>query len=84
MPRMADFAVWTTAAEDALRWQPATFMAAYTGNRDEATENALEADLVAGAIRQFMAKRDALGDAGAVLQQGYRLLLRAGWWRGGG
>lgn len=59
MPRMADFAVWATAAEDALGWKPGTFMAAYAGNRAEATENALEADPVAGAVRQFMADRDA-------------------------
>ena|SRR5215207_2343713 len=57
MPRMADFAVWATAAESALGWEPGTFMAAYAGNRTEATENALEADPVAGAVRQFMADR---------------------------
>ena len=33
-------------------------MAAYTDNRAEATETALDADLVGGAVRQFMAKRD--------------------------
>jgi hypothetical protein len=58
MPRMADFALWATAAEDALGWEPGTFMAAYTGNRAEATESALEADPVAGAVRQLMADRD--------------------------
>src|SRR6185436_9895405 len=29
-PRMADFAIWATAAEDGLGWAPGTFMAAYT------------------------------------------------------
>ena len=58
MPRMADFAVWATAAEDALGWEPSTFMDAYSGNREEATETALEADPVAGAVRRFMAGRD--------------------------
>jgi hypothetical protein len=58
MPRMADFAVWASAAESALGWEPGTFMAAYAGNRTEATENALEADPVAGAVRQFMTDRD--------------------------
>ena len=64
MPRMADFAVWATAAENALGWKPRTFMDAYSGNRDEATESALEADPVAGAVRRFMGERDEwTGDA---------------------
>jgi hypothetical protein len=54
MPRMADFAVWATAAEEALGWEPGAFMAAYSGNRAEATESALEADPVAIAVREFM------------------------------
>ncbi len=58
MPRMADFAVWATAAEEALGWKSGAFMAAYTGNRKEATEGALEADPVAGAIRTLMANRN--------------------------
>lgn len=58
MPRMADFAVWATAAEEALGWESGSFMAAYTGNREEATESALEADPVAGAVRALMANRE--------------------------
>jgi hypothetical protein len=49
MPRMADFAVWATAAEESLGWEPGAFMDAYTGNRKEATESVLEADPVAAA-----------------------------------
>src|SRR5215208_4286958 len=31
MPRMADFALWATAAEEALGWDSGAFMAAYSG-----------------------------------------------------
>ncbi len=58
MPRMADFAVWATAAEEALGWEPGAFMAAYTGNRAEATDSALDADPVAGAVLELMAGRE--------------------------
>jgi hypothetical protein len=58
LPRMADFAVWAIAAENALGWEAGTFMAAYVGNRAEATQSALEADPVAGAVLKFMADRD--------------------------
>jgi len=58
MPRMADFAVWATAAEESLGWHTGTFMAAYAGNRQEATDSALDADPVAGAVLDFMAGRD--------------------------
>src|SRR5829696_3179898 len=58
MPRMADFAVWATAAEESLGWQPDAFMAAYAGNRQEATDSALEADPVAVAVLDFMADRE--------------------------
>lgn len=58
MPRMADFAVWSTAAETALGWDPGAFMAAYVGNRKEAADSALDADPIAGAVLEFMAERD--------------------------
>jgi hypothetical protein len=67
MPRMADFAVWATAAEEALSWEPGAFMAAYSGNRAEATESALEADPVAIAVREFMVDQDEwTGTAGEL------------------
>jgi hypothetical protein len=55
---MADFALWATAAEGALGWEPGDFMKAYSGNRAEATESALDADPVAGAVRELMRDRD--------------------------
>jgi hypothetical protein len=67
LPRMADFAVWATAAESALGWEPGAFMAAYSGNRAEATENALEADPVAISVREFMEDQDEwTGTAGEL------------------
>jgi len=53
LPRMADFAVWATACETAL-WEPGTFWAAYSSNRDEAVENVISADPVAVAVRGLM------------------------------
>ncbi len=57
IPRMADFALWAMAAESALGWKSGAFLGAYTGNRREATESALEADPVAGAVRAHMQRR---------------------------
>ncbi|MGA2937623.1 MAG: hypothetical protein ABSF52_11060 [Syntrophobacteraceae bacterium] len=54
LPRMADFAKWVTAAEPALPWKPGEFMKAYTGNRANAVKLALDVDIVACWIRQFM------------------------------
>jgi hypothetical protein len=67
MPRMADFAVWVTAAEKTLGWESGAFMAAYNGNRSEATESALDADPVALAVTKFMEDREEwTGTAGEL------------------
>jgi hypothetical protein len=58
MPRMADFAVWATAAEGGLGLESGAFMEAYAGNRREAMESTLEADPVAVAVQSFMEDRD--------------------------
>ncbi len=50
-PRMADFALWMTAAEPALGWQPGTFMSHYDRNRDDAAELAIESDSFGTAVR---------------------------------
>lgn len=57
-PRMADFALWATAAEEGLGWEPGTFMKAYDQSRAELNEMALESDPVAEAVREFMADRE--------------------------
>ena len=58
LPRMADFALWATAAESGFGWGPGTFMRAYAGNRQEAIDVALEIDPVAGAVLKFMEGKD--------------------------
>lgn len=42
-PRMADFALWVSAAEQGLGWEEGRFMAAYGSNRQDANTVALEA-----------------------------------------
>lgn len=56
LPRMADFALWAMACETAL-WPAGTFGRAYSGNRDEAVENVIDADPVATAVCVMMAAR---------------------------
>ena len=56
LPRMADFALWATACETAL-WPAGTFGRAYSGNRDEAVEDVIDADPVATAVCAMMAAR---------------------------
>lgn len=58
LPRMADFAVWVTAAEPALPWEPGTFMAAYERNRASLVDDSLEADPVALAVLALMEDRN--------------------------
>jgi hypothetical protein len=51
LPRMADFAVWVAASEEALPWEPGAFLRAYAGNRAEAEELALEVIELSWALR---------------------------------
>jgi hypothetical protein len=55
-PRMADFVKWMTACEQAL-WQRGEFAEAYKVNRAKATEDIIEADLVASAVIAFITYR---------------------------
>lgn len=54
LPRMADLALWVTAAEEALGWPTGAFMEAYSENRMAAVEATIESDPVASALIQFM------------------------------
>jgi hypothetical protein len=56
LPRMADFATWAAACETSF-CRAGTFIEAYTGNREEAIETTLSSDLVAAALRAFIAAR---------------------------
>jgi hypothetical protein len=48
-PRMADFAIWSTACEGAYA-EPGTFKLAYAGNRADAISAIIEGDVVASAV----------------------------------
>jgi len=57
LPRMADFASWGVATEQALGGAPGSFMAAYLGSQDEATETAMETWAPGAAFLEFAKKR---------------------------
>lgn len=54
LPRMADFALWVTAAETALGWERGTFLPAYQGNRASANDLALESSPVARPVLDIL------------------------------
>jgi hypothetical protein len=57
-PRMADYAVWVAACEPML-WEPGQHLRIYQANRVETREVVLDADAVAGALREHMTGRDS-------------------------
>jgi hypothetical protein len=70
LPRMADFALWATACETAV-WPAGTFLRAYEANRGAAIETVIEADPVAGGVRDIMAKQPTwTGNASDLLRAG--------------
>jgi hypothetical protein len=58
LPRMADFAVWATAAEPIE--EKGTFMRAYQDNRQSAIESGLEGSPVATVLREVLDKTPQL------------------------
>jgi hypothetical protein len=54
LPRMADFALWVTAAERSLGWNPGEFMIAYQGNRDSANDLAIESSPVGPSLLEYL------------------------------
>jgi hypothetical protein len=54
LPRMADFAMFVTAAESALGWPAGQFLETYGANRSAGNEIALEASPVGAALRALM------------------------------
>jgi hypothetical protein len=54
LPRMADFALWATAGEQALGLAEGAFITAYSGNRQGANELAIESSPVAGPLLALM------------------------------
>lgn len=69
LPRMADFALWATAAETALGWPTGTFIAAYQGNRESANEVALEASVIARPLLDLLENQgEWSGSSGELLK----------------
>ncbi len=56
--RMADFALWASAAERAWGWHDGAFMAAYGSNRDDMARASIQGDPVAAAVTELMADRE--------------------------
>jgi hypothetical protein len=54
MPRMADVALWCTAAEEGLKWPLHTFLKAFENNQLNAVLVNLSTDPVATALRSFL------------------------------
>jgi hypothetical protein len=63
LPRMADFAKWSTAAEDSLGFVPGSFEWAYERNTADANSVVLETSPVAVCLRSFLASDDRMRDS---------------------
>jgi hypothetical protein len=69
LPRMADFALWATAAETAFGWPSGALMAAYHSNRESANEVALEASVIARPLLDLLEEQgDWTGTSGELLK----------------
>jgi hypothetical protein len=85
LPRMADFALWATAAETGLGWPPGTFMAAYQSNRESANDLAIEGSVVAAPLVALLESQGKwLGSSSELLQVleerlGDQVRRTAGW-----
>jgi hypothetical protein len=66
-PRMADFALWATAAESHLGWPGGAFVRAYRRNRGQGHELALDASIV-GPLLLVVAEAGFEGTAAELLQ----------------
>ncbi len=75
LPRLADFALWTTACGDGVLWEPGAFMAAFDANRAAAIEDVIENDPVASAVRALM--QDEAAEARTVWTGTAQTLLGA-------
>ncbi len=61
LPRMADFSIWATAAEEALGLSKGAFLSAYTINRQEIAELGTETPLVEALRCLLLARNPATG-----------------------
>jgi hypothetical protein len=69
-PRMADFYIWSVAAESALGLESGTFEQAYERNRAGAHELALEASAIVPHLKQFVQEHgEWIGTSGDLLTE---------------
>ena len=73
-PRMADFAVWSVAAEPAMGCEPGAFLAAYTRNREALNESAIESSIIAEPLLTFLADKDEWKGTATDLLESLRLI----------
>ena len=66
-PRMADLAVWVTAAEEGLGWRPERFVDAYMGNRALAHVEVVENSIIGPAVMALVADGPWSGNATELL-----------------
>lgn len=57
LPRMADFALWATAAEQGIGLEENAFLKAYTQNREDAHSIVLEDSILAEVLQEFIGKK---------------------------
>lgn len=69
LPRMADFAVWVTAAEPGLGWPAGTFLSAYRDNLSSANELALEASPITTTLLKLLSQQGGWKGTSAELLQ---------------
>ena len=81
LPRMADFAIWVTAAEPSLPWAEGAFQEAYAGNRLAQDEEAAEYDPVAGAVRSLVEQVGTWSGTTQALSEQLKELVDEHTWR---
>ena len=62
LPRMADFALWATAAEKGIGLQENDFLNAYTQNREDAHAIVLEGSILGEVLQEFLSKNATDGE----------------------
>jgi hypothetical protein len=67
LPRMADFALWGHAVEGAFGFTPGTFEAAYSDNRNDVHQAAIDNDAIATAIIALIEKRGIFSGSASEL-----------------
>jgi hypothetical protein len=71
LPRMADFAIWATAAEEAIGWRPGTAFKALMNNQTETKTLPLDASAIVPALCTMLRANHGYfeGTAAAILQE---------------